>query len=59
MEIELNSAIQERLKALLIEKQIIEQRLNDIILSIADFNDIDKDSEVSLSNDLTKLIVNV
>lgn len=57
MEIELNKSIQERLKSLLIDKQIIEQRLNDIILSIADLNDIEKESKVSLSNDLTKLII--
>lgn len=58
MEIDLTDATRERLIILLSEKNRIEQRINDVVSTIADLNNIAKDVELSINNDCTKLIIN-
>jgi hypothetical protein len=58
MEIELTDASRERLIILLSEKHRIEQRINDVVGAIADLNNLEKNVEIVINNDCTKLIVN-
>lgn len=58
MEIDLNEATRERLIILLSEKQRIEQRINDVVGAIADTHNLEKNIEISINNDCTKLIIN-
>lgn len=58
MEIDLTEKAQERLKMLLTEKALIEQRINDIVFTICDYENIDLDSNVTINKDITKLIIN-
>ncbi len=60
MEIDLTPNAQERLKMLLTEKALIEQRINDIIYTICDYEnvDVDVDVQVTINKEITKLIIN-
>jgi len=58
MEIELTQASQERLRILMTEKALIEQRINDIIYTICDYNAVDINSNIVLDKEITKLIIN-
>jgi len=58
MEIELTQASQERLRVLMTEKVLIEQRINDIIYTICDYNAVDINSNITLDKEITKLIIN-
>jgi hypothetical protein len=56
-EIVLNDQTKQRLQLLINEKRIIEQRINDTICTIADFNGANANSKIELSNDLTKITI--
>lgn len=58
MEIDLTPNAQERLKMLLTEKALIEQRINDIIYTICDYENVDVDVQVTINKEITKLIIN-
>jgi septum formation topological specificity factor MinE len=58
MEIDLTPNAQERLKMLLAEKALIEQRINDIIYTICDYENVDVDVQVTINKEITKLIIN-
>jgi chaperonin cofactor prefoldin len=57
MNIELKDAVRERLIILISEKNRIDQRINDVISTIADLHKIDKDAPLSINSDCTELIV--
>jgi chaperonin cofactor prefoldin len=58
MEIDLTPNVQERLKMLLTEKALIEQRINDIVYTICDYENVDVDVQVTINKEITKLIIN-
>lgn len=57
MEIEIKEHTQLKLKALLSEKALIEQRINDILFAVCDINDVDINSNIQISQDLKKIII--
>lgn len=58
MIVELNTKNVERLKALIQQKAVAEQMLNDYITTILDTKEVDyTNKEVKVSEDLTKIIV--
>lgn len=58
MEIELNEKLQARVKNLLTQRNQIEAQLNHEINLILDAKEIEVKGEITLSEDLTKLIIN-
>ena len=58
MEIELNEKLQARIKNLLAQRNQIEAQLNNEINLILDAKEIEVKGEITLSEDLTKLIIN-
>ena len=58
MEVELNEKLQTRLRNLLAQRQQIEAQLNNEINCILDAKEIEANGEITISEDLTKLIIN-
>jgi len=58
MEIDLTLNAQQRLKMLITEKALIEQRINDIVYTICDYENVDVDVQVTINKEITKLIIN-
>jgi hypothetical protein len=58
MEIELNENVQGRLKAYFAQIQAIQAQINSDLNLIADMAGVNEASEIKLSEDLTKIIIN-
>jgi len=58
MEIDLTLNAQQRLKMLITEKALIEQRINDIVYTICDYENVDVYVQVTINKEITKLIIN-
>jgi len=57
MEIDINHKTRLRLIQLLNEKSSIEKRINDILITITDIKNVKGEFEMSLNNEITKLII--
>jgi hypothetical protein len=58
MEIELNENVQGRLRAYFAQIQAIQAQINSDLNLIADMAGVNEASEIKLSEDLTKIIIN-